>query len=666
MNKKINDLWNSLKINVIKPSINLSLIVFGLFVLFILSSFFVEGAGLNDNLIDYWSFNQNNFTGDISKTGTNTLTTANTTSGVIGNSRNFYTGQSITMPTNASYNNPAFSYCYFVHFFGNLKDTNRPGIWKGTGTSLWLNWAYENSGSDIVDFAHNGLTDAGVILNTESGTYKEYANYSGVWTSYCFRVNSTNASISVNGSLAVSESKTGSLTNDNSGIIIGKYSSSYLIGQFDEIAYWDRFISDAEVLQYYNNVTSGQGYPFPNVTIPAPPNSTILNVSIDAKNYYNQTFQINNFTLEFNDNGTLYTSTNGLYILLNYNISNLINISLTNVNNHYDINYTNVNLSLGTYTLLPVNILNFTNFTIYNTGSFNYNVSVNLSWSTPSSIINSSIARYNVTLVSSDGTSYLITNDTSTNITVHNFINYFDTYNLVVTVIDSYGLTSTSTSAINVRGVLTPCNQSIVLNTTGITLNFELINMKPLDTIALRMGSTSTIADVLPAPVTFYTYKTTVFDGFNYNNYTTGFNGVYSLYVNDADTLCTLTACRNNYVRITQPCSDNLRYVNYSDTNNCALQYDLPTDIGTYEDCVISASSDTDRDLWLILLFVLLTAFGIALSFTITPLIIIVSWVSGIALMYYSNIYFSTPLLGIMVLLIVALSTFVSVKMKMN
>jgi hypothetical protein len=122
-------------------------------------------------------------------------------------------------------------------------------------------------------------------------------------------------------------------------------------------------------------------------------------------------------------------------------------------------------------------------------------------------------------------------------------------------------------------------------------------------------------------------------------NESTYLNGVYEVYTLEGypvDTQCYLNFCRNNYVRTTEPCSSNLRFINYTDSNSCPVQYDIPADKGTYEDC--SLPPNTDKALWLIIILIIFY-FVLLILTVIYPLasvgLLIVSIFTSIQLLAY-------------------------------
>lgn len=207
-----------------------------------------------------------------------------------------------------------------------------------------------------------------------------------------------------------------------------------------------------------------------------------------------------------------------------------------------------------------------------------------------------------------------------------------DYYYVVVIATDSNNLTSLSHSNIFHLGsrFLTPCNTTITLNQTGVSTYFNWTN-------DLLIGNTEIIGvysiinkslTSLIGNVYFYSTNTTI--------------PYYNLYIiqdSYMDTGCTLSFCNNDWIRTTQPCASNLKLITYYDTHTCNMQYNIPLDNGTYEDC--SLPPNTDKELWIII--ILLSVYVVMIILMIfEPWFIFGSVIIGIFLMLQMNVYFTT------------------------
>jgi hypothetical protein len=239
-------------------------------------------------------------------------------------------------------------------------------------------------------------------------------------------------------------------------------------GKIDEVVIYTRALTNQEVMDLYNNQTALIQYPFN----PLVPEVQIKNISFTSRNIYNSTFYINNYSLEFNNNGTIYSTANGSIYLNNFNTSYLLNISFTNATNHFNINYSNVNLSSGSYTIIATNILNMTAPTITSPTAQNYayNQNININWTKPTSYINTSISSYNISLLNSDLSFNKTINESNTGLSQVLNLSIIDagSYYIKIVAKDIYNLTNENTSDVfNITSILGVRLQN------NYTLNYE-------------------------------------------------------------------------------------------------------------------------------------------------------------------------------------------------
>lgn len=327
---------------------NKKIIVFSVLFLFLVTLFSMVSYGaLTDDIVDYWSFDGGNFTGDLSKTGNNSGTSSVT--GVVGTARLFTRASAnyIAMNNNASYNNPAFSFCYFVKYGGAIANSNIPTIWKGQGTNVWYLWGYLD-----------GATDTNTFYTYPSGTFDTivqngaYITIPEVWENWCYTYNSSMVSVYKNATLTLNKTVSTPITNDNTGLYFGKYTTTYFNGTMDEIVYWNRTITASEVQSYYNSIMNGTGYPFQGA----------IQSHIYANSYSGQ--QLKNFTV-FLQNGTTitnYSTTNGsVYIPFYNNATQISNITINAFSPVSIINYTILNYNVSNSYVFNYTIITFQN-----------------------------------------------------------------------------------------------------------------------------------------------------------------------------------------------------------------------------------------------------------------------------------------------------------------
>jgi hypothetical protein len=137
------------------------------------------------------------------------------------------------------------------------------------------------------------------------------------------------------------------------------------------------------------------------------------------------------------------------------------------------------------------------------------------------------------------------------------------------------------------------CNAQYTLSTsqnTNITFNWSnsiLYNSLNITyNLSIKNSILQIINSSIPQNNNYYNWQTNanLTTSGNYNNRvnTCDSNG----YCTFSNSTCTFNICTNNWVIIPQPCTDELRYTNYTDTNNCNAQYDLPNDANSYVFCV--------------------------------------------------------------------------------
>jgi hypothetical protein len=475
-----------------------------LLLLFVPITFSATLTDKNVFVVDSWSYSLDTYVGDISKTGTNSGTTYQ--SGILGQSRYFDGNDYITMPTNASFNNGAFSLCYFIKHNASITGRNVPSVWKGSGTGLWYIWSLLDEARDTTAFQTGGLSVSTHRVNIEEAPYKELA-YN--WSSWCYVANGTNVSIYKNGTLANSSAVTGTLSNDNSGIIFGKYSTTYLIGWLDEVVYWNTTITPQDVAEYDGNITvMHQGYPF---------NGTVLtNFTISGNDLFDG-LNITNFSAFVN--GTYYNTTTGVIITNYQNTGNLTNITIfsNQSGGYFSKEYQNFNTSVNLaftlcqsyitfnateiFTNASITTVNFTgypgvnssgllclkagimNITAYGGIYFQKNQSFTVTalQNDSQTIVDLAPARFKVYVYYSNGT-YFPASNVTFNITYLNYSSYTEQYNytgagqFVYMPIGNYTINA---SGGNMTALASINSTTFALTTT--TLNFTLYSSNSIN-----------------------------------------------------------------------------------------------------------------------------------------------------------------------------------------
>jgi len=231
-------------------------------------------------------------------------------------------------------------------------------------------------------------------------------------------------------------------------------------------------------------------------------------------------------------------------------------------------------------------------------------------------------------------------------------------YYLLLTATDNNSISATSTSnyfSVN-NNIISPCNQTIVLNSTGVIVNFNY----SYDNLSL--------AQIIFGNTLFGKYQLANTTGNNTlinigsATYKLSLESDYSLYNTSYSSSCTLTTCQSQWLQTLQPCTGNLRLVSYNDANNCSVVYDLPSNNGTYIDCV--SPPNTDKDLWFIIILIFVWVITLIITLVYMPLMGMLSALAGLGLGYYCYLYFGNPFLGIIAFMISSIAIFVGMSIK--
>jgi len=218
---------------------------------------------LTDNILGYWKLdnNSNDATGN-GNNGTDTAMTYNTTHAKINQSATFNgTSSRISLPT--SMHPTTACTCTAWVYSDNYTAGNIHILAQTDGssaaTSSYLFLVSASGGKPYIDIAqaidHTFTHSTGL---TNSTMYF-----------LAFRYDGTNMSISINAASKESSGLTGNINSVTQGCYIGSYGSyaqytpsgTYI----DEIGFWSRSLSDAEVTSLYN---SGAGFAYPFVVDP--------------------------------------------------------------------------------------------------------------------------------------------------------------------------------------------------------------------------------------------------------------------------------------------------------------------------------------------------------------------------------------------------------------
>jgi hypothetical protein len=223
-------------------------------------------TALRAGLTNYWPLNETATTGDVTATnwvaGGINLTSENSvlsTTGVQGNARNFVSANSERMIGNATASSTMFGTADFTVAFwfrmtsafvsGNQGLVSNDFFSTQRGISIYMTGS---GGQYWPPYMNLHYTD-----NTEE-TYAPFAISAsvGAWHFLCVRLSGgTSMDVRFNTSNATTKTITKSFHATRQRLFFGvRYTTSdYLNGDLDEVAFWNRRLSDAEVDTLYNN-----------------------------------------------------------------------------------------------------------------------------------------------------------------------------------------------------------------------------------------------------------------------------------------------------------------------------------------------------------------------------------------------------------------------------
>jgi hypothetical protein len=296
-----------------------------------------------------------------------------------------------------------------------------------------------------------------------------------------------------------------------------------------------------------------------------------------------------------------------------------------------------------------------------NSASYYYNDTMLITYtnSTPSNL-SLTITGYNITIYNNTDSYFLTINNSarSPQTFAVQGLPQSNEYVVRVTATDSSGQTATGVSGdFEVKNkVISPCNTTITMNSSGVPVFFDYLTNNGSLFNYLTAYKNVLVNDFL-ANTTGYTYVI----GLN-GSYLIMVNSSYAGYKTIEISSCTVNFCNNNYVQSLQPCVANLKLVTYTDTAGCGSQYAVPTDNGSYVACV--TPPNTDKELWFIILLVVVWIISMVVTIAMMPLMGILSFLSGLGLMYYANLYFGNPFLGLIAIILSVVAVIIGLKLK--
>lgn len=267
----------------------------------------IWSSSLNNNLSWYYTFNEstttfNNSVNGSSYNGTKVNGVSSTTNGIIGNASVFESASSQYAAINFSV---PYQMNYTICAWVNSSNSSNGGIIGGSGNQLFL--GFGNTGRPFACAAGNiCFMNYNVAYDVVSATVPVQND----WFFVCgVHYHNKNNSIFINGTYQASTNCGSDGTGSNDLYIGVDGNGFYLNGTVDEIGYWKRELTAAEITQLYNN---GLGLTYiSNTTYPFNTNTT-NNASTFETQYEGFTLNITNnpsgsLSAEFYYDGIEYT-----------------------------------------------------------------------------------------------------------------------------------------------------------------------------------------------------------------------------------------------------------------------------------------------------------------------------------------------------------------------
>lgn len=291
-------------------------------ILFILALLCIpmSSAVLTDELKSYYNFNEGsgNVLIDIISGINGTISpTLNYTNGIIGGGIRFYANSYISIPDNAINSPTNFTINIWVNYTSYNTGSN----------ALFSKW--NDPSNDAYLLKHGASNYSLRFLTTTTGSYVAGKDVtfnttisSNNWYMITAIYNKTYMMIYVNGiNIGNTTFASGNLFDSTTPLLLGSetISSAFLNGTLDEMGIWHRQLSNAEIMQLYNN-GSGLTYPF-NTTVPGIPVSYSVNttqVPSDLNSSLIGLLYINATVINLTSNNTV---NNNSYAELYYNIT---------------------------------------------------------------------------------------------------------------------------------------------------------------------------------------------------------------------------------------------------------------------------------------------------------------------------------------------------------
>ena len=209
-------------------------------------------TSLNNGLISYWKMDGNSIDSKGTNNGSDSNMTYSYTNSKLNQNAVFNgTNSKINIPSSSSLNSPSSALTYSIWINSNITTSQIVAIKYIVGASGDYFFSI-NSGA----WRAASAGGTGTIVNPTSFT-------TGIWYHLCLTWSSgILLTFYINGVLVGTDNTPGNISSTNFSMDIGSYNAStFFNGKIDEIALWNRVLTQNEISQLYNN-GGGLNYPF--------------------------------------------------------------------------------------------------------------------------------------------------------------------------------------------------------------------------------------------------------------------------------------------------------------------------------------------------------------------------------------------------------------------
>lgn len=212
------------------------------------------GSTLRTGLVAWWSFDEasgdaldEHDTHDGTENGTGGVARA---SGLHGNAADFERddGDYFSVTDHADFvqggTNP-----FSINFWTYLETVSNGSPWFSQDTTFPYAFLFRIESGNDAQLYMPTFTANGLIVSSSNEIV------TGSWIMVTASYNGTNLKLFINGVLRAISSPTGSWTDSSNAMLIGRHNTLYIDGLIDEMAYWNKALSDGGVTTVGNTAT---------------------------------------------------------------------------------------------------------------------------------------------------------------------------------------------------------------------------------------------------------------------------------------------------------------------------------------------------------------------------------------------------------------------------